>query len=165
MLECVDEGDRARCALTILLQTLDSFSGYLFGVNDKSHVLLAALPEEGVPDELKRWFTAYLAQELAPEHASDSQPRAAISSKNRSNRRAVSFRHVDARGQPYEPLFLTKPEGPNQRLAAILVFHVCSDTRRRPSRELQQEIAEQLLEHGDVMGALLEASGTQTRTR
>lgn len=165
MLECIDEGDRARCALTILLQTLDSFAGYLFGVNDKTHVLLAALPEEGVPDELKRWFTAYLAQELAPEHASDSQPRAAISSKNRSNRRAVSFRYLDPRGQPYEPLFLTKPEGPNQRLAAILVFHVSSDTRRRPSRELQQEIAEQLLEHGDVTGATLEASGTQTRTR
>jgi hypothetical protein len=149
-----------------LLQQLDSFTGYLFGVNDKSDSLLAALPEEEVPEELKRWFVAYLAQELAPELATDSLPRAASGGgKSRSNRRAVPFRYVDPRGQPYEPLFLAKPEGPHHRLAAILVFHASSDTRRRPSRELQQEIAEQLLEHGDVTGALLEASGTQTRTR
>ena len=165
MLECVDESDRARCALTILLQQLDSFAGYLFGVNDKNHSLLASLPEEEVPEELKRWFVTYLAQELAPDQGIDSQPRAAGSGKSRSNRRGVAFRFVDGRGQPFEPLFLTKPDGPNQRLAAVLVYHASSDTRRRPGRELQQEIAEQLLEHGDVTGITLEATGTQTRTR
>jgi hypothetical protein len=92
-------------------------------------------------------------------------PRAAGSGKSRSNRRGVSFRFVDSRGQAFEPIFLTKPDGPNQRLAAVLVFHAASDTRRRPSRELQQEIAEQLLEHGDVVGSVLESTGTQTRTR
>jgi hypothetical protein len=168
MLECVDPTDRARCALTILLQTLDSFAGYLFGVNDRSTVLLAALPEEEVPDDLKRWFDQYLSQELAPDSMMPPPPpppRAAGSGKSRSNRRGVSFRFVDSRGQAFEPIFLTKPDGPNQRLAAVLVFHAASDTRRRPSRELQQEIAEQLLEHGDVVGSVLESTGTQTRTR
>ncbi|HKU36734.1 MAG TPA: hypothetical protein VJR89_01270, partial [Polyangiales bacterium] len=164
MLECVDEGDRARTALTILLQALDSFSGYLFGVNDRSHVLLAALPEaDEMPEGLARWFASYLAQELAGDEPLPSGA-AATSSKHRSNRRA-QFRFVDPRGRPFEPLFLTLPEGPNQKLAAVLVFHAASDTRRRPRRELQQEIAEQLLEHGDVTGATLESGGTQTRTR
>jgi hypothetical protein len=158
MLECVDEGDRARCALTILLQSLDSFAGYLFGISEDRHTLLASLPEQDVPDDVMRWFKTYLAQEIAAD-----EPPAAKSGK--SNRRAVSFRFVDGRGQAFEPLFLTKPEGPNQKLAAVLVFHANSDTRRRPSRELQQELAEQLLEHGDVIGITLEATGTQTRTR
>jgi Protein kinase domain/AAA ATPase domain len=166
MLECVDPTDRARCALTILLQTLDSFAGYLFGVNDRAPVLLAALPEEDVPADLKRWFDQYLSQELSPDSMlPPPPPRAAPSGKSRSNRRGVGFRFVDSRGQAFEPIFLMKPEGANQRLAAVLVFHAASDTRRRPSRELQQEIAEQLLEHGDVVGSVLEASGTQTRTR
>ncbi|HKP59873.1 MAG TPA: protein kinase [Polyangiales bacterium] len=165
MLECVDEGDRARCALTILLQSLDSFAGYLFGVNDRSHVLLAALPEgDDMPEGLSRWFTAYLAQELQGDDLPPAEA-AATSSKHRSNRRKAQFRFVDPRGRPYEPLFLSRPDGPNQKLAAVLVFHASSDTRRRLRRELQEEIAEQLLEHGDVTGTILESGGTQTRTR
>jgi tetratricopeptide (TPR) repeat protein len=165
MLECVDDTDRARCALTILLQTLDSFAGYLFGVNDKDYSLLAALPEDEIPEGLQRWFSKYLAHELSGpgEQPESSQPRAAGGGKSRSNRRAVPFRYVDPNGNPYEPLFLTKPEGADQRLAAVLIFHAGNDTRRRPSRELQQEIAEQLLDHGDVSGITLESTGTQTR--
>ncbi len=160
MLECVDLGERARCALTILLQSLDSFAGYLFGVNEAIPTLLAALPEDEMPDGLKRWFASFLAQELETD-----LPPAAAAAKQGSGRRAVQYRHVDPTGRSFEPLFLSKPEGPHQRLAAVLVFHSNRDTRRRPSRELQQEIAEQLLEHGDVGGALLESTGTQTRTR
>jgi hypothetical protein len=55
--------------------------------------------------------------------------------------------------------------GSEPKLAAVLIFHASSDTRRRPRRELRQEIAEQLLEHGDITGALLETGGTQARTR
>jgi hypothetical protein len=47
----------------------------------------------------------------------------------------------------------------------MVLYQAAADTRRRPSRELQQELAEQLLDHGDVAGVTLEASGTQTRTR
>src|SRR5262249_14160206 len=152
-------------ALTILLQTLDSFSGYLIGIDDDAHNVLAALPEDEMPEGLKRWFKDYLAQELDSDSSMDKTQRAATGGKSRSNKRSVPYRYADGRGGAFEPLFLTKPEGPNQRLAAVLIYQAAADTRRRPSRELQQELAEQLLEHGDVTGVVLEATGTQTRTR
>ncbi|HEY2732862.1 MAG TPA: hypothetical protein VGI70_02710, partial [Polyangiales bacterium] len=64
MLECVDESDRARCALTILLQHIDSFAGYLYGVNERDHVLLASLPEDEIDPDLESWFEALLAEEV-----------------------------------------------------------------------------------------------------
>jgi hypothetical protein len=151
MLECVDEGDRARCALTLLLQQLDSFGGYLFGVDDGRHRLLAAVPEDELDPQLEHWFGRYLAEELAPDDAVRGRTR-------------VPFRYVDSHGRAFEPLFLSKPEGLHHRLAAVLVYHASSE-RRRPSRELQCELAEQLLEHGDVGGAELDVAGTQTRSR
>src|SRR4249919_3318533 len=49
MRECSDAGDRARCALTILLQHVESFAGYLYGVSKDGATLLAGLPD-ATPD-------------------------------------------------------------------------------------------------------------------
>jgi hypothetical protein len=161
MLECVDQGDRARCALTLLLQSIDSFAGYLYGVNDDDHVLLAALPEDEIDPALESWFIEFLEAERE-------------TAGGRGGRRGgggggggggPTFRFKDAQGRSFEPMFLIREEKTQQRLAAVLVFNVTRDARRRPTRDLQEELAEQLLMHGDVTGILLGASNTETRTR
>jgi len=173
MLECADEGDRARCALTILLQSLESFAGYLYGVNESDHVLLASLPEDEVDPELGDWFAELLADEL---DASPDVTRKSLSSLEPppdTTRRArpgrdhsqIAFRYTDARGRIFEPLFLVRKNAGEQRLAAVLIFQAGRDTRRRPGLELQEELADQLLTHGDVSGAALPSVATQTHTQ
>jgi hypothetical protein len=173
MLECADEGDRARCALTILLQSLDSFAGYLYGVNEADHVLLASLPEDETDAALGEWFAELLADELEPDAGVTRRTRNSLEPPADATRRArptrdhsqVAFRYTDARGRTFEPMFLVKRDGVEQRLAAVLIFHSSRDTRRRPGLELQEELADQLLSHGDVTGAPLVAVTTQTRTQ
>jgi hypothetical protein len=165
MLECVDETDRARCALTMLLQQLDSFTGYLYGVNETDHVLLAALPEDEVDSELGDWFAKLLAQELEPAEEvtgelNDDEPMSGSAGAGGS----VPFRYTDARGRVFEPLFLTKHSAVEQRLAAVLLYEATRDTNRRPSRELQDDLAEQLINHGDVTGALFALTEERTNT-
>ena len=154
MLECVDLGDRARCALTLLLQSIDSFAGYLYGINENDHVLLAALPEDEIDPALETWFAEFIEAERE-------------SARGRGGRRGggPTFRFKDSAGRPFEPMFLIREEESQQRLAAVLVFHVTRDARRKPTRDLQEELAEQLFVHGDVTGMLLGATNTETRTR
>src|SRR4029077_20403323 len=65
MLECVDPVERARCALTILLQSMDGFAVYLFGVQADGRVSeLACLPEVPPDGELSRWVEQCLRVEL-----------------------------------------------------------------------------------------------------
>jgi hypothetical protein len=163
MLECVDQGDRARCALTMLLQGVDSFAGYLYGVNERDHVLLAALPEDEIDPALENWFAELLEAER--EDGSEDDDSARFGQGQDSEGSRPSFRFVDAQKREFEPLYLTHHEDPQQRLAAVLVYHATRNAKRRPTRELQSELAEQLLEHGDVTGMLLRASNTETRTR
>jgi hypothetical protein len=173
MLECADESDRARCALTILLQALDSFAGYLYGVNETDHVLLASLPEDEIDSELAEWFADLLADELeADGHATrrthnslEPPPDTTRKARPGRDKSQIAFRYADSRGRMFEPLFLVRHEGTEQRLAAVLIFHTARDTRRRPGVELQEELAAQLLSHGDVTGAVLCNIATQTRTR
>jgi tetratricopeptide (TPR) repeat protein len=173
MLECADEGDRARCALTILLQSLESFAGYLYGVNENDHVLLASLPEDETDSALGEWFADLLADELDGSPDVTRKTRSSLEPPPDTTRRGrpgrdhsqIAFRYTDARGRIFEPLFLVRREASEQRLAAVLIFHAGRDTRRRPGLELQEELADQLLTHGDVTGAQLPSIATQTRTQ
>jgi hypothetical protein len=45
ILECVDASDRARCALTMLLQSSDCYLGHLYGVQGESLRALAGVPQ------------------------------------------------------------------------------------------------------------------------
>jgi tRNA A-37 threonylcarbamoyl transferase component Bud32 len=175
MLECVDESDRARCALTILLQCMDSFAGYLYGINERDHILLASLPEDEVDSELETWFEEMLTEELGEPNRADvtrrrTRPRdeedADVTRRARPGRdhSQVAFRFTDARGRVFEPMFLIKHDGPQQRLAAVLIFHAGRGSGKRPSREIQEELVDQLLTHGDVTGAALALTNTQTHT-
>jgi hypothetical protein len=177
MLECVDESDRARCALTILLQGLDSFAGYLYGINEHDHVLLASLPEDEIDSELEGWFEQLLTEELGepnradvtrrrsrPSDHDDDDPDVTRRGRPGRDHSQTSFRYTDPRGRVFEPMFLIKHDGPQQLLAAVLIHHVGRGAGKRPSREVQDELVDQLLEHGDVTGVPLALTNTQTRT-
>jgi hypothetical protein len=150
MLECVDEEDRARCALTMLLQDLESFAGYLFGVDAGTPTLLASLPEEDADasQQIERWLRRLIQAELV-----QSEERTLEADEDESDHQvAAPFRYEAQDGRTFEPLLLTVTQDGQQVLAAVLVFHAQPSNQRRPNRERLEQIALQLLEHRDVTG-------------
>lgn len=63
ILECVDASDRARCALTMLLQSTDSYLGHLYGVQGDRLVALAGLPTIEAEPDLEQWLWSWLSAE------------------------------------------------------------------------------------------------------
>src|SRR5262249_3257934 len=59
MRECVDLNDRARCMLTIVLQQIESFAGYLYGIRDGGLTLLAGLPFQDPEPKLEGFVRAW----------------------------------------------------------------------------------------------------------
>jgi tetratricopeptide (TPR) repeat protein len=148
MLECVDENDRARCALTILLQSSDSFAGYLFGVRADTLVPLAGLPEVEAETGLARWLDACLKAELV------SQASATATADGDDEEHGVepAMRYTDAEGRCFEPIFLVGKHEQGERIAAVLAMQIAPGPRTVPPKELLAEIADQLFDHGDVSG-------------
>jgi tetratricopeptide (TPR) repeat protein len=146
IMECVDDSDRARCALTLLLQSTDSGTGYLYGVRKGRAVLLAALPEAPADEALDRWVEERMESELA---ASESATVDAFADETRTD---ANPPYSDAEGRCMEPTFLFANRAHEQWLAAILVLHLPTGPRTLPSKALLEEIANELIEHGDVDG-------------
>jgi hypothetical protein len=148
MLECVDQDDRARCALTILLQSSDSFAGHLFGVRDQLLIPLAALPEAAPDTGLARWLESCLRTEL------ESQASATVTAEGEDDdgRSDPPNRYTDGEGRLFEPVFLVARHEHEDRIAAVLAMQVNPGPRTVPPKELLAEIAEQLVAHGDVKG-------------
>jgi hypothetical protein len=141
--ECGDGADRARCALTIMLQHLESFAGYLYGVNADGPTLLAGLPNSESDAELESWLASWLAAEFG-----GSAP--------------PSDRYRDRDGRRFAAVPLFGGDERETRLAGVLVTHVQDVEPRSRIRELSSRIAAQLLEHGDVEGIALHDEQTQT---
>jgi tetratricopeptide (TPR) repeat protein len=150
ILECVDESDRARCALTLLLQSTDSAVGYLYGVRDGQPVLLAAVPEPPVGDTVSQWVDECLQAELATG-ADATQDN--LGGETRSEL-AVQF--SDSEGRHLEPIFLYAMQQRPLQIAAVLALHMPTGARTLPSRHLLEELANELLQHGDVNGLRVE---------
>jgi hypothetical protein len=169
MLECVDEQDRGRCALTMLLQEIECFNGYLFGVNGGGLNLLSAWPQEDTPPEvLQIWLERYVAIELTRSvgEATQRSGRASEPGDDDEEDEVLPSRLALADGRRFEPLLLFSPLDGKQVLAAVLVFQIGSPGGSHPSLALRQQIALQLLEHRDVLGAvMLEPAYTETRRR
>jgi hypothetical protein len=161
MLECVDEDDRARCALTMLLQDLESFAGALFGVNHGTPSLLAILPEDdgAEAEAIERWLAQLIRHELQQPEASTAD---SIDDDDEREHRPPRF--IRLNGRRYEPLFLTCTQDGQQVLAAVLAFHRQASSQHHPHRERLEEIARQLIDHRDVSGiAIVPLDYTVTR--
>jgi hypothetical protein len=146
--ECVDPGDRARCALTMLLQSMESFVGYLYGVGEDEVTLLAWIPDTAPSDELSDWVRAYLKTEIdlfAEMTATGDQD-------GEESSPSVPRRFTDPDGRFYEPILLLGQKDHEQRIAAVLVVQANVGPRNPINRLLVGELAAELLAHGDVTG-------------
>jgi hypothetical protein len=148
ILECVDESDRARCALTLLLQSTESASGYLYGVRDGRAQLLAALPDTLAADGVIEWAQQCLEREVGARG-----PATTLGS-------ADPVRYTDSEGRLLEPVFLFATQSQGIQIAALLALHV-PPGGHPPPRQLLEEIADELVLHGDVTGLELEEVSTR----
>jgi hypothetical protein len=156
--ECYDRADRARCALTMLLQQLESFEGYLYGADPAGVTLLASLPDGPPEAELESWVARWSAAEIASLTAEvDTGDGDDVSSPS------IPDRYIDQDGRRFAPIVLYARSELQCRLAAVLAMHMDQPGQPLPDRELGTRIANQLLEHRDVEGVVLEEARTRAR--
>ncbi|HKU42550.1 MAG TPA: hypothetical protein VJR89_30540, partial [Polyangiales bacterium] len=152
MLECVDAGDRARCALSLLLSSTESNAGYLFAVRERRVVLLAALPEQLADAELRDWVDECVQSALGSDEIVTAE------STGDGTLSTGLLRYTDADGQAFQPVFLLAGPEREAEMAAVLVVQVRPGVRCVPSNTLLRELARELLEHGDVSAVQLAAA-------
>jgi hypothetical protein len=144
MLECVDSLDRARCALTLLLQSTESACGYLFGVRGAKPVLLAALPDAPLEADMTHWI-----EECVHDAFSDAD--SITQERSSEGTRSDSLlRYTDAEGRGLELVFLLGPETSDRQVVAVLLLQVTSAPRTLPPRRILDELASELMAHGDL---------------
>jgi tetratricopeptide (TPR) repeat protein len=171
MLECVDACDRARCALSMLLQSTDGYLGYLYGVNEGGLIPLASIPETDGDPQLEGWLARWLhaERELAAHAAVVSTAAVDVASlaldvptteagptesETADARYSSPMRYVDPEGRELHPVMLVHTAGGQRKVAALLALNA-DRARRRPPAALLQQIARQLLAHKDVQGIVL----------
>jgi tetratricopeptide (TPR) repeat protein len=148
--ECVDRPDRARCALTLLLQSTRSSVGYLFGAGSNARLeLLAALPNDGMTTEIAAWVeqsTLDLLDERSEAtgsvHTGESTAEGGSSSSHR----------LTNEGHSLQVSLCFDQYGSGGRLAAVLVVDSDSAHHSVPSQELRSQVARELLTYRDVVG-------------
>jgi hypothetical protein len=165
MRECVDRSDRARCALTLLLQQTERFAGYVFGFDGGvSLTLMAALPDEP-SRELSDWASRWFAGEVLPDR-SDTTADAfesltaagnlnSVTTSARPPSNSVSERYQDTEGRLFEASLMTVWRDLESVTVGVLISQIGKGARL-PNRGLLSQIAALMLEHGDVKAVALE---------
>jgi hypothetical protein len=145
MLECIDEADRSRCALTLLLQSTECCAGSLFAVRGRLEVsLLAALPEQNDDQGLQRWLEAYLEAEQR------SDVTASFIEEADTNELDDQSAYTDEEGRRFEVTALVAEQRGEPRIVGLLALQIGAGLHMRPPQQLCQEIAESMLEQGDL---------------
>ena len=158
LLECVDASERARCALTLLLQTTESCAGYLYGVWDREVGVLAGLPDIPAEPELSSWVLRNLEHELdagATATASDDDDEDAELERQEND---VARCYTDQDGRTFQAILLMTRAERQWVVGAVLALQLSSGPQGLPNRELLTEIADTLIEQGDVIGVALTAA-------
>jgi len=148
--ECVDRPDRARCALTLLLQTTTSASGHLYATASLGALeVIASLPdgatEPGMDDWAERHARAVFEEDRDESVVTgdDSEPH----SDTDDDGAQPSSRYRDRAGR----LWQVGPLLDGATLVGLVVLPVEGAQSVLP-RELCAKIAHELLEHGDATG-------------
>ncbi len=173
ILECVDAPDRARCALTMLLQSTDSYLGYLYGVRDSGVVALASLPEASAEPELDAWLSSWVREErnraisaltvatiTSSEDAADARLETVTGTMDVGSPSLPPSFFTDREGRTFFASVLVAAAEGQRTLAAVLAVQVTGPRTPIPPASLRAEIASQLLSHGDVTGVSLELPAT-----
>jgi hypothetical protein len=180
IMECVDTADRARCALTLLLQSTDSYLGYLYGVERDTLQPLAGLPESAAESGLLEWLRVWVGAERAlsasaaallsvtisehpPSHPEpyQSESGTVTGTESARARNGPAEYYTDCEGHRFRAALLVAEHAVDKTLAAVLVFEVQPGQYLRPPAAVMSEVASQLLHHHDVSGVpLLPVSST-----
>jgi hypothetical protein len=165
MAECVDASDRARCALTLLLQSTASATGYLYAAGpDRRLTLIAALPD--VPDDLglERWVEQRAlacgggesTEDVTAADTTVSEANGEPPSVNEAGgaKDATASWYQDGWGRTLEAVPLFDARADRRYLAGVLVVHTLPTQRALPPRALCATIARELLDHSDDDSAL-----------
>jgi tetratricopeptide (TPR) repeat protein len=149
--ECVDLPDRARCALTLLLQSTFGSTGYLFGTAHGLELqLLAALPDQPSA-EIERWIQQYALEAFK----GDEDETGSVTSEVTGDAKDLApMRFVDPDGRSFDAALLFDETQAGRVLVAALVLQVDALSRSLPSHDLRKRIARELTQHGDVLGWL-----------
>lgn len=152
--ECVDEADGARCALTLLLESTYSATGYLFGVDGDGRArLLAALPDAPHDPDVTRWVeqqthAAGHNPQLDEETVSGTAASQATQSETGADLDAACY--VDAEGRTLEPVLLFADLGSRRVLSGVLALQTSPERRAFPPHKLRGAIANELLKRTDT---------------
>jgi hypothetical protein len=155
--ECVDGSDRARCALTLLLQATVSSVGYLYGMAEGRRLqLLAALPDSPTDDAVGRWLERYAKAWMEPNAELDDVTvsgggSASVTTETGGSEPSIA-RYLDHDGRWLEAAPLFHENGNERCLAALFVLQTGPRERLILPRELSATIARELLERGDAAG-------------
>ena len=167
--ECIDNADRARCALTLLMERLLGSVGYLYvRSTGGTPSLIAALPDPPGDTEVQAWVDRYAHAWLARASANDSDDTTVVDEETASGTDTQSetiatatddeepvsdvSSYVDDEGRALEAMLLTAGQGRDQRLAAILVVASVRGQRATVPYALSSTLARELLEYGDSVG-------------
>jgi hypothetical protein len=148
MFECADDRDRARCALTLLLNGSTSRAAHLYGIRENGLELLASLPETGEDGAMLGWIGMCLRAEIDSSDITET----ATAANGTEREEHGPGRYVDGHGQVFEPIFLEQRDESGVLIVAVLALHVPFSLRTVPPKDLLVQIADQMIEHGDVIG-------------
>jgi hypothetical protein len=144
LLACSPGEERAREALSVLMEAAAAQAGYLFGLRDGALVQLAS--SESAPAPAPAGWSALLALHVDRQHAADS----ALTDFEVLPAAGPDGELVDTAGRRYEALPLLAGAEGAQRVAGLFVLHRASvdAERREPSRAVLETIATALLRDG-----------------
>ena len=167
----MDDADRARCALTLLLERLLSNVGYLYVRKpDEKPILIAALPDPPADPEVPAWVDRYAHDWLAAsaindnddlthsatvvedETASEIGSQTAATMSGEAEQESDAYRYMADDGHSLEAVLLTAGLGRDRRLAAVLVVESVPGQRAYLPYALSSTLARELLDHGDTIG-------------
>jgi hypothetical protein len=154
--ECIDAPDRGRVALTLLLQTTLSTTGYLFVLNEQQDPrLMAALPDPPTDPGLLDWVRSATTEWLEPVEITEPATITTQSSTNSetadaNDPRIEQLQYIDHEGRTLQAAMLFDESTGARKLVAVFVQQVTPRERVIPPRGLCLKIAGELLTYGDA---------------
>jgi len=140
MADCIDDRERFRCALTLLLEQTRANSGHLYGWLSGRLTHLVAVPAAPAPADLDADLQRFVEAEL---RASEITAKGGASEPSPPSVRGLA-------AGPLQPVLLCADRDGEPTVAAVALLGFGSSTWRKPSRQLLSKLAEALLEHDDV---------------
>jgi predicted Ser/Thr protein kinase len=172
--ECLDRSDRARCAITLLLQNALSNRGYLYGMDETGSVsLLCALPDvpndSGISLWVERCARAWLSPADADElktaetrtlSAETGDANAELHTETLMQEQTLTgfvpagdvslYEYTDLDGHNLEALLIQHGTGESKGLVALLIVENAPGQHAYVAPSLAEAIAGELLQHGDA---------------